>query len=125
MIPTTQEFYISVINHSEWGEAHTVWGEVTDFAAVDAMLELPYKELTHPEYGTVMRMMAEPVAFDLKVVGVEHGKEGGGRADEGAGGAGPGVSGTIGGSEGIGGDAGMAREEVLLQKGLRGGKRTR
>ena len=28
MIPGTKEFFIALSDHSEWGTAHTVWGEV-------------------------------------------------------------------------------------------------
>ena len=29
MIPRTQEFFIALVDHDEWGAAHTVWGEVS------------------------------------------------------------------------------------------------
>lgn len=31
MIPGTKEFFIALSDHSEWGTAHTVWGEVGFF----------------------------------------------------------------------------------------------
>lgn len=30
MIPNTKEFFISMMDHTEWGTAHSVWGEVGD-----------------------------------------------------------------------------------------------
>ena len=32
MIPGTKEFFIAASDHSEWGTAHTVWGEVMTHA---------------------------------------------------------------------------------------------
>ena len=29
MIPGTKEFFIALVDHDEWGGAHTVWGEVS------------------------------------------------------------------------------------------------
>ena len=29
MIPGTREFFIALVDHDEWGGAHTVWGEVS------------------------------------------------------------------------------------------------
>ena len=29
MIPHTQEFFIALVDHDEWGGAHTVWGKVS------------------------------------------------------------------------------------------------
>ena len=30
MIPGTKEFFIALVDHLEWGGAHTVWGEVSN-----------------------------------------------------------------------------------------------
>ncbi len=32
MIPGTKEFFIAVVDHDEWGGAHTVWGEASSAA---------------------------------------------------------------------------------------------
>jgi len=66
MIPGTKEFFISLMDHSEWGTAHTCWGEVDDMTAVDALVNAPYHNFTHPEYGTVMRMLETESPFEVK-----------------------------------------------------------
>ena len=30
MIPGTKEFFIALVDHDEWGGAHTVWGVVSE-----------------------------------------------------------------------------------------------
>jgi hypothetical protein len=37
-------------------------------AAVHTMLNLPYHDFTHPEFGTVMRMLNTSVPFDIRAV---------------------------------------------------------
>lgn len=66
MIPGTKEFFISLSDHSEWGTAHTCWGEVDDMVAVDALVTASYHNVTHPEYGTVMRMLDLESPFVIK-----------------------------------------------------------
>lgn len=57
MIPGTKEFFIAAKDHDEWGSAHTVWGMVTNMTTVQSLLHQPFHTITHPTYGTVMRMM--------------------------------------------------------------------
>lgn len=63
MITGTPEFYIAVMDHIDWGTAHTVWGKLLNWEPVNKILALPYKNFTHPEFGTVMRMMTDKVPF--------------------------------------------------------------
>lgn len=55
------------MDHSSWGTAHTVWGRVADDASMQVaeaiVRDSPYHNVTHPAYGTVMRMMDAEVKF--------------------------------------------------------------
>ncbi len=54
------------MDHEGWGASMTVWGSLADeqsMEVVEQLLQLPYKEVKHPTYGTVMRMLAEQVPF--------------------------------------------------------------
>lgn len=62
-IHPTKDFYIALASHKDWSQAHTAWGMVSDFAAVDAIVAQKYQEHRHEQYGTVMRMLQEPVPF--------------------------------------------------------------
>ena len=49
MIPGTKEFFIALSDHSEWGTAHNVWGEVEPVFYQPPMLfplHLPRRTLT-------------------------------------------------------------------------------
>ncbi|KAL6753982.1 hypothetical protein V8C86DRAFT_2713182 [Haematococcus lacustris] len=64
MITGTTEFYISLMDHSSWGGAHTVWGQVENMEVVEAIVKASkFTEFKHPEHGTVMRMMDPSLAF--------------------------------------------------------------
>ncbi|PNW86299.1 hypothetical protein CHLRE_02g080850v5 [Chlamydomonas reinhardtii] len=66
MIPSTREFFINVMDHESWGGSMTVWGDVADaasMAVVEAALLLPYHDVKHPTFGTVMRMLDKQVPF--------------------------------------------------------------
>eukprot|EP00884_Botryococcus_braunii_P013541 jgi/Botrbrau1/22188/Bobra.168_1s0020.1 len=67
MIPNTKEFFISLMDHTEWGTAHSVWGEVEDLGVAEEIISQPYHNFTHPTYGTVMRMMEDPANFSVEV----------------------------------------------------------
>jgi hypothetical protein len=64
----SNDFFIAVADHRDWGGAFVVWGEVTDMRAVHTMVHLGYHEYTHPEFGTVMRMLNTAVVFNVSVV---------------------------------------------------------
>lgn len=71
MIPDTTEFFIAAMDHPEWGTAHSVWGEVmqpASTATLNKILQQPFQENKHPQYGTIMRMLQTPVPFKLKAV---------------------------------------------------------
>ncbi|PNH03138.1 hypothetical protein TSOC_010845 [Tetrabaena socialis] len=66
MIPDTREFFINVMDHVGWGDSMTVWGELdgpASMSVVEAALRLPYHDVKHPTFGTVMRMLDEQVPF--------------------------------------------------------------
>ncbi|DBA93294.1 TPA: hypothetical protein ACH3X2_003577 [Trebouxia sp. C0005] len=65
MIPGTKEFFIAANDHDEWGSAHTVWGMVQNMTTVTSLLRRPFHTVTHPTYGTVMRMMNTDVSFAI------------------------------------------------------------
>ncbi|CAL5221657.1 g3884 [Coccomyxa viridis] len=72
MIPGTKEFFIALVDHDEWGGAHTVWGEVSaadmDTTVMDIVGQR-FHAVTHPEYGTVMRMLNTEVPFRIALTG--------------------------------------------------------
>ncbi|KAG1680610.1 hypothetical protein FOA52_015059 [Chlamydomonas sp. UWO 241] len=57
------DFYIAAMDHSDWGTAHTVWGEVQNMEVVEEILKsMTYHENKHP-VGTIMRMADTPLHF--------------------------------------------------------------
>mmetsp|Transcript_15164 Transcript_15164/g.20926 ORF Transcript_15164/g.20926 Transcript_15164/m.20926 type:complete len:271 (-) Transcript_15164:57-869(-) len=44
LIGNGPDFFISLNTHTEWGHAHTIWGEVQDMEVVDAIVSQPVKE---------------------------------------------------------------------------------
>lgn len=50
-IPGTNDFFIALEDHPEWGTSHTVFAEVEDFVAVDLIAIQPYREVKHNQYG--------------------------------------------------------------------------
>ena len=40
--------------------------QVDDMAAVDALVAAPYHNFTHPEYGTIMRMLDTESPFEIR-----------------------------------------------------------
>ena len=84
-IPGTSEFFIAAHDLPAWKGAHIVWARIApdddaSQAVVDAILALPYTNFTHPDYGTVMRMLVERVPIVPIAVAVESGggNDGGG-----------------------------------------------
>ncbi|WPT12830.1 hypothetical protein PSENEW3_00002671 [Picochlorum sp. SENEW3] len=65
VIPPTGEFYIALLDHDEWSNAHTVVGMVDDFVSTDLIAVQVVKTVVHPEYGTEMKIMKSPVSFTL------------------------------------------------------------
>lgn len=64
----TTEFYIALMDHLDWSQAHCAWGVVEEWTTVSRMLALPYRNFTHPDYGTVMRLMLKPVVYSMSLV---------------------------------------------------------
>jgi cyclophilin family peptidyl-prolyl cis-trans isomerase len=80
-IPGTSEFFIAARDLPEWKGAHVVFariapGDAASHAVVDAILALPYTNFTHPDYGTVMRMLVTRVP--ITPIAVERRDGGGG-----------------------------------------------
>ncbi|PRW45096.1 peptidyl-prolyl cis- cyclophilin type [Chlorella sorokiniana] len=68
-IPGTNDFFIAYGDHPEWGTAHTVWGLVDEWFATDFIISQRYKTVTHPEYGTEMRMLLQEVPVRIAAEG--------------------------------------------------------
>jgi hypothetical protein len=53
----------------EWGTAHTVWGRIGPgtfgWVAVELITAQNHTEFTHPEFGTVMRMLLREAPFTI------------------------------------------------------------
>lgn len=65
LIGTGPDFFIAVKHHHEWGNAHTIWGEVAeeDMGPVDAVTRLPVREeLWGQTHVTVLR---DPLPFRM------------------------------------------------------------
>uniref|UniRef100_A0A7S0RAT8 ShKT domain-containing protein n=1 Tax=Chlamydomonas leiostraca TaxID=1034604 RepID=A0A7S0RAT8_9CHLO len=76
MITGTTEFYISLMDHSSWGGAHSVWGKVENMEVVFAIVaKAAFHELKHPEFGTVMRMMNTEMKMTPRAVRMDEGHE--------------------------------------------------
>ncbi len=58
------DFFIALDEHTEWGHAFTVWGEVREVASLatlEAITRLPYHEQAGAG-GTMMRLLDEEIA---------------------------------------------------------------
>jgi hypothetical protein len=62
-----KDFYIALSSHIDWSSAHTAWGFIEDLEAVEEIVGQEYSAMKHPEHGTVMRMLVEPVAFTVEL----------------------------------------------------------
>ena len=59
------DFFFAVGDHPEWGDAHTVWGEVVDMSVVDEVVQVyPVREETWGE--TRVTALEHPIPFILK-----------------------------------------------------------
>ena len=65
LIPNTMSFYIALSNHDAWATSHTVIGSVTRLTVVDTIVIQSTHDFVHPEYRTRMRMLDNPVRFEL------------------------------------------------------------
>lgn len=65
----TKDFYISLADHEDWSQAHSVWGFVHNLTVVDAIVAQSFTEHKHEQFGTVMRMLQEPVPFTVALSG--------------------------------------------------------
>lgn len=62
-----KDFYIALMDHEDWSLGHTVWALVDDLTIVNKILEEPFTDQEHMQYGTHMRMMDHPMHFTLKL----------------------------------------------------------
>lgn len=51
MIPETKDMFIAYGDHTEWGTAHTVWGELEEWYAAELIIAQAYSNYTHPDFG--------------------------------------------------------------------------
>lgn len=51
MIPATQEFFIALSDHNEWGMAHAVWGVIEDWFVTDFVAAHDYTTHKHEVHG--------------------------------------------------------------------------
>jgi hypothetical protein len=49
----------------DWSSAHTAWGFIEDLSTVEKIIEQEFSEMKHSEYGTIMRMLVDPVPFSV------------------------------------------------------------
>ncbi|PNW73340.1 hypothetical protein CHLRE_14g628450v5 [Chlamydomonas reinhardtii] len=66
MIPNCKEFFIATADHSEWGQSHTVWGEVEDLSAEPNYPFEPFHSNTHDNITT--RWLDNTYAFNLTAI---------------------------------------------------------
>eukprot|EP00192_Tetraselmis_astigmatica_P021899 CAMPEP_0117695622 /NCGR_PEP_ID=MMETSP0804-20121206/28237_1 /TAXON_ID=1074897 /ORGANISM="Tetraselmis astigmatica, Strain CCMP880" /LENGTH=264 /DNA_ID=CAMNT_0005509705 /DNA_START=241 /DNA_END=1035 /DNA_ORIENTATION=- len=66
LIGSGPDFFIAVGPHHEWGQAHTVWGEVVDMSTVDLIVEtLPTKQQVWGQ--THVAVLEPPLPFTAKL----------------------------------------------------------
>jgi hypothetical protein len=65
LIPNSEAFYIALARHDDWSSSHTVVGRVAKLTIVDVIVVQRTKLFVHPEYGTHMQMLLNPVSFRL------------------------------------------------------------
>jgi len=69
------DFFIAVGDHPEWGNAHTVWGEVKDMGPVDQLVAA--SPVVQQLWGeTHVTALATPIPFDLTPVDPQPGGDG-------------------------------------------------
>lgn len=68
-IPGGKDFFIALGDHPEWGTSHPVWGWVDDFFVADLIIAQDYSTWTHPEHGTVLRILKIEVPWRIATEG--------------------------------------------------------
>lgn len=62
-----KDFYVALMDHEDWSMGHTAWGEINDLSIVNRILQEPFTDHQHMQYGTHMRMMNNPMHFTLQL----------------------------------------------------------
>jgi hypothetical protein len=65
LIPNTNSFYIALESHDDWASSHSVVGQATAMTIVDVIVAQHTFLFQHPDYGTHMQMLTDPVPFRL------------------------------------------------------------
>ncbi|KAF6251927.1 hypothetical protein COO60DRAFT_576641 [Scenedesmus sp. NREL 46B-D3] len=60
IIPNTREFFIATADHTEWGHAHTVWGQVADAASWLVIHSMPTEPYTNRTDGAITTRWLTP-----------------------------------------------------------------
>mmetsp|Transcript_13406 Transcript_13406/g.23750 ORF Transcript_13406/g.23750 Transcript_13406/m.23750 type:complete len:286 (-) Transcript_13406:248-1105(-) len=71
MIPNSHEFFISLVDQVTWGVSMSVWGEVDEASLhlLDKLVtKLPYKEVKHPKFNKLLRILDERVNFSISYI---------------------------------------------------------
>ena len=64
---TGKDFYIALMDHEDWSLGHTAWATIEDLSVVNTILQAPFTDQEHMQYGTHMRMMDNPIHFTLQL----------------------------------------------------------
>uniref|UniRef100_A0A383VB71 Uncharacterized protein n=1 Tax=Tetradesmus obliquus TaxID=3088 RepID=A0A383VB71_TETOB len=62
IIPNTREFFIATADHGEWGDSHTVWGQVADEASWQVIARIPTGPYTNRTDGAITTRWLTPEA---------------------------------------------------------------
>ncbi|EFN56110.1 hypothetical protein CHLNCDRAFT_144708 [Chlorella variabilis] len=68
-IPGGKDFFIALGDHPEWGKSHPCWGLVEEWFATDLIIAQAYNPWTHPDHGTVLRILTIEVPYTMAVEG--------------------------------------------------------
>jgi len=72
LIGGTSDLFVSLAEHRGWEASMTVFGHVAESElkqGVEAILQQPIHQYTHPQYGTVMAMLNTPLGMRLEAEG--------------------------------------------------------
>jgi hypothetical protein len=63
-----KDFYIALMDHEDWSLGHTAFAVVDQLSIVDKIVQQPFTDQEHVQYGTHMRMMDNPMHFTLQLI---------------------------------------------------------
>ena len=70
-IQHSDDFFIALADHEEWGHSFTVWGELHDdagMATLEAIARLPYREQKAAGASTIMRLLRDELETSAAIV---------------------------------------------------------